>query len=115
MSRLKGAGVGHMIHDDDIQGTGAIVLAGLTTALEILNAPITGQRVLFLGAGSAAIGIAGLIISAMQSCPRPSSVTSRPRAAFRKSRRYRWARRRFRTNVPGHRTRTRRTRISRRE
>ena len=55
-----------LCHDDDIQGTGAIVLAGLTTALEILNAPITGQRVLFLGAGSAAIGIAGLIISAMQ-------------------------------------------------
>jgi malate dehydrogenase (oxaloacetate-decarboxylating)(NADP+) len=55
-----------LCHDDDIQGTGAIVLAGLTTALEILDAPITSQRVLFLGAGSAAIGIAGLIASAMQ-------------------------------------------------
>jgi malate dehydrogenase (oxaloacetate-decarboxylating)(NADP+) len=55
-----------LCHDDDIQGTGAIVLAGLTTALEILNEPITNQRVLFLGAGSAAIGIAGLIISAMR-------------------------------------------------
>jgi malate dehydrogenase (oxaloacetate-decarboxylating)(NADP+) len=55
-----------LCHDDDIQGTGAIVLAGLTTALEILDSPITHQRVLFLGAGSAAIGIAGLIISAMQ-------------------------------------------------
>jgi malate dehydrogenase (oxaloacetate-decarboxylating)(NADP+) len=55
-----------LCHDDDIQGTGAIVLAGLTTALEILNEPITNQRVLFLGAGSAAIGIAGLIIAAMQ-------------------------------------------------
>ena len=55
-----------LCHDDDIQGTGAIVLAGLTTALEILNAPIISQRVLFLGAGSAAIGIAGLIVSAMQ-------------------------------------------------
>jgi malate dehydrogenase (oxaloacetate-decarboxylating)(NADP+) len=55
-----------LCHDDDIQGTGAIVLAGLTTALEILNSPIVAQRVLFLGAGSAAIGIASLIISAMQ-------------------------------------------------
>jgi malate dehydrogenase (oxaloacetate-decarboxylating)(NADP+) len=55
-----------LCHDDDIQGTGAIVLAGLTTALEILNEPIETQRVLFLGAGSAAIGIAGLIISAMR-------------------------------------------------
>ena len=42
------------------------MLAGLTTALEILDVPITAQRVLFLGAGSAAIGIAGLIASAMQ-------------------------------------------------
>src|SRR5471032_1733133 len=55
-----------LCHDDDIQGTGAIVLAGLTTALEILDQPIVNQRVLFLGAGSAAIGIAGLIVSAMQ-------------------------------------------------
>lgn len=56
-----------LCHDDDIQGTGAIALAGLTTALEIVNEPISAQRVLFLGAGSAAIGIAGLISSAMQS------------------------------------------------
>jgi malate dehydrogenase (oxaloacetate-decarboxylating)(NADP+) len=55
-----------LCHDDDIQGTGAIVLAGLTTALEILDEPISSQRILFLGAGSAAIGIAGLIISAMK-------------------------------------------------
>jgi malate dehydrogenase (oxaloacetate-decarboxylating)(NADP+) len=55
-----------LCHDDDIQGTGAIVLAGLTTALEILDSPLVDQRVLFLGAGSAAIGIAGLIISAMR-------------------------------------------------
>ena len=55
-----------LCHDDDIQGTGAIVLAGLTTALEIIDAPLTSQRVLFLGAGSAAIGIAGLIIAAMK-------------------------------------------------
>jgi malate dehydrogenase (oxaloacetate-decarboxylating)(NADP+) len=55
-----------LCHDDDIQGTGAIVLAGLTTALEILNSLIVAQRVLFLGAGSAAIGITSLIMSAMR-------------------------------------------------
>ncbi len=55
-----------LCHDDDIQGTGAIVLAGLTTALQIIEAPLVAQRVLFLGAGSAAIGIAGLIIAAMK-------------------------------------------------
>jgi malate dehydrogenase (oxaloacetate-decarboxylating)(NADP+) len=55
-----------LCHDDDIQGTGAIVLAGLTTALKITDAPLTVQRVLFLGAGSAAVGIAGLVIAAMK-------------------------------------------------
>ncbi len=55
-----------LCHDDDIQGTAAITLAGLTTALEIIKAPLSGQRILFLGAGSAAIGIADLIIAAMQ-------------------------------------------------
>jgi Malic enzyme, NAD binding domain len=38
-------------------GTAGIVLAGLTTALQILGAPVTQQRVLFLDAGSAALGI----------------------------------------------------------
>jgi len=55
-----------LCHNDDIQGTGSIVLAGLTTALQILEAPLTDQRILFLGAGSAAIGIANLVIAAMQ-------------------------------------------------
>lgn len=55
-----------LCHDDDIQGTGAIALSGLQTALKTTGQPITQQRVLFLGAGSAAIGIAGMIISAMK-------------------------------------------------
>jgi malate dehydrogenase (oxaloacetate-decarboxylating)(NADP+) len=55
-----------LCYNDDIQGTAAIGLAGLTTALQIINAPLTVQRVLFLGAGSAAIGNAGLMVAAMQ-------------------------------------------------
>jgi len=55
-----------LCHNDDIQGTGAIVLAGVTTALQILEAPLVDQRIMFLGAGSAAIGIANLLIAAMQ-------------------------------------------------
>ncbi|APR76012.1 NAD-dependent malic enzyme [Minicystis rosea] len=55
-----------LCYNDDIQGTAGVTLAGLTTALEIVGAPLTQQRILFLGAGSAAIGIAGLLASAME-------------------------------------------------
>ena len=55
-----------LCYNDDIQGTASIALAGLTTALQINQVPVTSQRVMFLGAGSAATGIASLIVSAMQ-------------------------------------------------
>jgi len=55
-----------LCYNDDIQGTASIVLAGLTTAMQILGTPVTQQRVLFLGAGSAALGIGNLLVSALQ-------------------------------------------------
>src|SRR5262249_38401314 len=53
-----------LCYNDDIQGTASVSLAGLTTAMQISGQPLTGQRILFLGAGSAGIGIANLIVSA---------------------------------------------------
>jgi malate dehydrogenase (oxaloacetate-decarboxylating)(NADP+) len=55
-----------LCYNDDIQGTAGVALAGLSTALQIIGAPLTEQRVLFLGAGSAAIGIANFLVSSMQ-------------------------------------------------
>jgi malate dehydrogenase (oxaloacetate-decarboxylating)(NADP+) len=55
-----------LCYNDDIQGTASVALAGLTTALQIIDQPLTEQRVLFLGAGSAGIGIGNMIAAAMQ-------------------------------------------------
>ena len=55
-----------LCYNDDIQGTASITIAGLTTALQIKGEKLVDQRVLFLGAGSAALGIGGMIAKAMQ-------------------------------------------------
>jgi malic enzyme len=51
--------------NDDIQGTGATVLAGVLAAARLLEKPVSQFRFLVVGAGAAGIGIARMLSHAM--------------------------------------------------
>jgi malate dehydrogenase (oxaloacetate-decarboxylating)(NADP+) len=52
--------------NDDVQGTAAVTLAALLSACRISERPLTEQRILFLGAGASATGVAELMAGAME-------------------------------------------------
>ena len=52
--------------NDDVQGTGAMGLAGLYSAGRITRRGLADQRILFVGAGEACLGIGGIVVTAMQ-------------------------------------------------
>jgi malate dehydrogenase (oxaloacetate-decarboxylating) len=51
--------------NDDMQGTGAITLAGIISALRICGTPMRSQRIVVFGAGTAGIGIADSLRDAL--------------------------------------------------
>jgi malate dehydrogenase (oxaloacetate-decarboxylating) len=52
--------------NDDIQGTAAVTTATLLAAVNATSIPLKDQTILFLGFGSAGIGIANLMLAAMK-------------------------------------------------
>jgi len=55
----------YCVYNDDVQGTAGIVLAGMINAGKIKGTKLSDEKYLFLGAGSAGIGLANLLCSAM--------------------------------------------------
>jgi malic enzyme len=52
--------------NDDIQGTAAVVLAGIISALKLTGRSMKDQRLVFAGAGASTHGIAELFVSALR-------------------------------------------------
>ncbi|KAI9095466.1 malic enzyme [Phlyctochytrium arcticum] len=53
----------YLSFNDDIQGTGAVILSGFINAIRLSEIPIQEHRVLFFGAGSAGVGVASSLQS----------------------------------------------------
>jgi len=63
--------------NDDVQGTGAIVLAAILSSLYVTRSPLREQRVVIFGAGSAGVGVADTIRAAMAQDGVPDAAARR--------------------------------------
>ncbi|KAH8173965.1 malic enzyme, NAD binding domain-containing protein [Sarocladium implicatum] len=52
----------HKCFNDDVQGTGAVVLGGYIGAVNLSGVPLEEQRLVFMGAGSAGVGVAKQLV-----------------------------------------------------
>ncbi len=68
--------------NDDIQGTAAVVLAGILTGLGHLGRTLVDERFVFLGAGAAAIGITRLIHAALREAGADATTIRRATVLF---------------------------------
>ena len=59
---LEKYGPEYTCFNDDIQGTGAVVLGGIISAVKQSGVRVKNQRAVFLGAGSAGVGVAKQIV-----------------------------------------------------
>ncbi|EJD04428.1 uncharacterized protein FOMMEDRAFT_133702 [Fomitiporia mediterranea MF3/22] len=55
----------HAVFNDDVQGTGAVTLAALMSAVGVTKSKLVDQRIVIFGAGSAGLGIARQLRDAM--------------------------------------------------
>ncbi|KAI1006995.1 NADP-dependent malic enzyme [Podosphaera aphanis] len=59
---LEKYGPKYSCFNDDVQGTGSVILAGTINALKMTAVPVQNQKAVFMGAGSAAVGVARQIV-----------------------------------------------------
>ena len=63
--------------NDDIQGTAAVAAGTLLAAINVTGMPLTEQRIAIFGAGSAGMGIATLLLTAMKNTGLSEAEASR--------------------------------------
>jgi len=63
--------------NDDIQGTGAMALAGFLRAVELKGRSILDERVMIVGAGAGGIGVASMLSQVLEHRPRGNQSDSR--------------------------------------